>query len=85
MSKGVDLITQLKQHVLDEMRGEPSCAPGAGGLGNVQIEELCDLALPIDDHKQFLTHSLLRMLVSDGVVEKIIWPGCSSRPKYRLR
>ena len=83
MSRGKQLIAEMKQHIIDQMRAESLCAPGAIGLGNFEIEALCDLALHLESHDQHFTHSLLRALIKNGIVERHC-PASSRRPKYRL-
>jgi hypothetical protein len=83
MTKGSDLVAQIKQHVVDNMRAEAACVPGRESPTNVEIEELCDLALHLRSQDSYLTYSPLHSLINDGVVEKVVLP--RKRPKYRLR
>jgi hypothetical protein len=85
MSDGRRLISQLKDHVIACMRADPECATGATGLGNTDIEALCDLELHLDSQDHYLTYSILQSLVVDGRIEQIRWPTSPTRPKYRLR
>jgi hypothetical protein len=85
MSKGPALIMQLKEYILEKMRAEPMCAESARGLGNNDLEDLCDLELHLDSQDHYLTYSLLASLVKDGIVEQVRWPETPRRPKYRLK
>lgn len=85
MSEGKSIIEQLKQHVVLRMKSEAACAPDARGLGNNEIESLCDLALNLDSQDHYLTYSILHALIKDDVVERVTWPTALNRPKYRLR
>jgi hypothetical protein len=85
MSGGKTIIQVLKNHVADTMRQEPTCAPGARGLGNIELEALCNLELNLDSQDHYLTYSLLHALVKDGIVEQVRWPDDARHPKYRLR
>jgi hypothetical protein len=85
MATGKAILETLKKHVIDQMRAEPSCGPASRGLGNVEIEQLCDLALELESQDHYLTYSLLQSLVKDDVVEQVRWPDAPRRPKYRLR
>jgi hypothetical protein len=85
MSEGRSIVTRLKEHVLEQMREEPKCAFDGAGLGNIEIETMCDLALGLDSQDHYLTYSLLHSLIKDGVVEQIRWPESQRHPKYRLR
>ena len=85
MSRGSELLAQLKDHVVEQMRREPACAPEATGLGNNQLEELCELGLHLDAQDHYLMYSILHALVKEGRVEQVRWPNAPTRPKYRLR
>jgi hypothetical protein len=85
MSKGEELVAHLKRHILTQMRSEPDCQPDATGLGNVEIEELCGLALHLDSQDHYLTYSLLCSLIKDGAIERVTPLTSPRRPKYRLR
>jgi hypothetical protein len=84
-SQGHALIEALKTYVLGKMREEPECAAWANGLGNTDIEAMCDLALNLDSQDHYLSYSILQCLVRDGSVEQIRWPSSPRRPKYGLR
>lgn len=84
-SEGKRLIALLKQHILEQMRSEPTCGPDAAGLGNVEVEELCGLSLYLDSQDHYLTYSLLCSLIKDDAVERVVLPKSPRRPKYRLR
>jgi hypothetical protein len=84
MSEGLDMIAALKGHVLSCMRGDNDCQPEARGLGNIEIEHLCDLALALESQDHYLTYSVLHALIADGLVEKVRWPDAPRNPKYRL-
>ena len=71
--------------MLDRMRREPECATGSRGLGNVELERLCDLELHLDAQDHYVSYSLLHSLMQDGLVEKVQWPDQPRRPKFRLR
>lgn len=71
--------------MLEQMRTESACSPDSPGLGNVEIEELCDLALHLDAQDHYLTYSLLCSLVKDSLIERIVWRQSPRRPKYRFR
>lgn len=84
MSVGSQLIEVLKQHVLATMRLVADCQPGGEGRGNVEIEQLCDLALYLPSQDHYVTYSLLCALIQEGVVERIDDPATPRRPRYRL-
>lgn len=73
MSEGRALITHLKQHILSRLSAEADCQPDAVGLGNVEVERLCELELHLDSQDHYLTYSLLCSLIKDGLVERIKW------------
>ncbi len=84
VSDGARLVALLKRHVLNQMRSDPACHPGGVGLGNIDIEEVCGLALHLKSQDHYLTYSLLCSLINDGFVERVEWPERPRRPKYRL-
>lgn len=84
MQDGKALIKGLKNHVLEKMRDEPECRSNARGLGNTELEKICDLELHLDAHDHWLMYSLLHSLIQDGRVEQVRWPEHRSRSKYRL-
>lgn len=84
MSQGSEIINMLKQLVLSKMRSNPSCEPESAGLGNVEIEQVCELELHLQSQDHYLCYSILHSLIADGLVEKRRWPSSPRRPKYRL-
>jgi hypothetical protein len=84
MSRGVQLIRDLKAHVTTCMLAEPLCQPGENGLGNNEIEAMCDLKLELPSQDHYLTYSILQALILDGVVQRVRHPESPKRPKYRL-
>lgn len=85
MSEGKRLVASLKRYIVEQMTSEPACGAAAPGLGSNEIEELCDLALNLDSQDHYLTRSLLRSLVKDSIIERVVWLNKPKRPKYRLR
>jgi hypothetical protein len=57
MATGKALIRALKDHILNVMRAESECAPRGPGLGNVELEKLCDLELHLDAQDHYLMYS----------------------------
>ncbi len=70
MSRGSELIDQLKDHVLATMRSLPECGPGGEGARRSEIEKLADLDLDLKKSKGWLTWTLLERLILDGQVEE---------------
>jgi hypothetical protein len=85
MAGGKALVESLKKYIVGRMNNEPECAPGAPGLGNAELEQICELELHLDAQDHYLMYSLLHSLIRDGRVEKVQWPNQPRRPKYRLR
>jgi hypothetical protein len=69
MSTGKAIIEQLKQLIVDQMQHEPACAPTGKGLGNNELEELCDLALHLDSQDHYLTYSILQAFPPDQNID----------------
>lgn len=80
---GLQLVADLKRHVLATMAGMPECRPAIGsGSGSALIQDLADLDLDLRAHNGWLTWSVLMALIDDGLVEVV--PGTESRRRYRL-
>jgi len=67
--RGEEVIQNLQDLVLEAMRSSPECAPGGPGLGNVEIEERCGLALSLSKQDHYITYSILQVLVRKDLVE----------------
>ena len=70
MSRGRELIDQLKDHVLATMRSLPECAPGGEGARRSEIEKLADIDLKVSRSSGWLAWTLLERLILDGQVEE---------------
>jgi len=68
-SQGKKLISELKSHVLEVVKGIPECQPGGKGVTYRDIQDLAglDLNLPVQDG--WLTWSILAALHEDGIIE----------------
>ena len=83
--KATELIEELKDHVLKTMSSDPRGQQGGEGLGNVEIERLADLEIPLDrppdrSQEHWLTWTIVQRLVADGLVEIVR----STKTRYRL-
>ena len=84
MNDGQRLIVELKHHTVELMSADPACRPEATGLGNVEIERPCGLALHLVSQDHYLTYSLLCSLLKDGIIERVVTAKSPRRPKYGL-
>lgn len=83
LTRGAELIDELKQHVLRTMRGMPECAPGTGrGAGYRLVEEVAGIQVGLQGQDGWLAWSILVGLVQDGAIEVV--PGTEKRRKFRL-
>lgn len=85
LRKGEELIEELKRHVVETMSHDPRGQQGGEGLGNVEIERLAGLEIPLDrppskSQEHWLTWTVVQRLVADGMVELVHSP----KTKYRL-
>lgn len=82
---GEELIAELKRHVIQSMSRDPRGQQGGEGLGNVEIERLAGLEVPLDrppnkSQEHWLTWTIVQRLVADGIVEIVHSP----KTRYRL-
>lgn len=68
-SKGKKLISELKSHILEVMKGIPECQPGAKGVSYRVIQDLSGLDLNLPAQDGWLTWSILASLRDDGIIE----------------
>ncbi|MCA9465740.1 MAG: hypothetical protein KC643_09905 [Nitrospira sp.] len=83
--RGIELIEELKNHVLNIISRDPRGARGAEGLQNVEIERLAGLEIPLDrppkkKQEHWLTWTIVQRLVADGIIEPVQY----RRTTYRL-
>lgn len=83
--KGEELIEELKRHIVKTLAQDPSGQHGGEGLGNVEIEHLSGLEIPLDrppgkSQEHWLTWTIVQRLVADGIVEVVHSP----KTRYRL-
>lgn len=83
--KGEALIGELKSHVIQALAHDPRGHHGGEGLGNVEIERLAGLEVPLDRppskrQEHWLTWTIVQRLVADGIIEIVRSP----KTRYRL-
>jgi hypothetical protein len=81
MSRGSELIDQLKDHVLATMRSLPECGPGGEGARGSEIEKLADIDLKVTKSSGWLAWTLLERLVLDG---QVVESGYRSTHRFHL-
>jgi hypothetical protein len=78
---GKKLISKLKTHVLDTMKGIPECGPKGTGCSNTEIQDLAGLDLNLPAQDGWVTWSVLVSLAEENKVESLRQ---GNRRKWRL-
>lgn len=68
-TKGRRLISELKAHVLENMKGIEQCQLGRQGVVYREIQDLAGLNLDLPAQDGWLTWSILASLREDGLVD----------------
>ena len=74
--KGMELIEELKKHVILTLSSDPRGGSEGEGLGNAEIERMAGLGVPLErpqnkKQEHWLTWTIIQRLVADGLVEPV--------------